>query len=313
MKPFRRAARDGIALGALVTAAALVTTLTACSPADTDRVQPASVQQQVLIYPNVSVVEDIAYGADPLQRLDACQPADAETSSVNNGPRRAVISVHGGSWREGDKSNPYWRSVCEWLASEGFIAFSLNYRLAPQAPFPAAIDDVRSAVQWLRQPEQVAAYGYDPDLIGALGGSAGGNLVSLLGAEGDGSLDAGSRVAAVVELSAPVDLTAGPAGAYDDEFRQVQLDYLGCAAYEACINAKAASPLYSIDPSDPPFFVGHSRDEFIPIAQAEALVEALGAHRVETVYVEVPGALHSIAMLDDGMRGQIVGFLRAHL
>src|SRR5690554_3570937 len=143
MNHLRRAARGGIALGALVTAAALVATLTGCSP-DTDRVQPASVAQQVLIYPDVSVVEDLAYGADPFHRLDVCQLADAATSSENNGPRRAVISVHGGSWREGDKASVHWRSVCEWLASEGFVAFSLNYRLAPSAPFPAAISDVRS-------------------------------------------------------------------------------------------------------------------------------------------------------------------------
>jgi acetyl esterase/lipase len=313
MNHLRRAARGGIALGALATAAALIATLAACSPADTDRVQPASVEQQVLIYPDVSVLEDIAYGGDPLQRLDVCQPADAATSSVNNGPRRAVISVHGGSWREGDKATPHWRSVCEWLASEGFTVFSLNYRLAPRAPFPAAIEDLRSAVEWLRQPGQVAAYGYDPALIGAFGGSAGGNLVSLLGTEGTGALDAGSRVAAVVELSAPTDLTSASAGTYDDKFRQVQLDYLGCAAYEACAAARAASPIDSVDPSDPPFFVGHSREEYVPIAQAESLVSTLTAHRVETVYVEVPGKLHSIAMLNDGMRAQIVQFLRAHL
>ena len=313
MKHLRRAARGGIALGALVTAAALVSTLAGCAPADTNRVQPASVEQQVPIYSNVSVAQDVAYGSDPLQRLDICQPTDAAASSVNNGPRRAVISVHGGSWREGDKSNPYWLSVCEWLASEGFVAFSLNYRLAPAAPFPAAIDDVRAAVTWLRQPEQVESYGYDPALIGAFGGSAGGNLVSLLGASGSGPLDIGTRVAAVVELSAPIDLTGDYADSYDEKFRQVQLDYLGCASFDGCAAAVAASPVHSIDPSDPPFFVGHSLEEFIPIEQARVMVDGLAANQVETVYVEIPGKLHSIAVLTDELREQIVEFLRAHL
>ncbi|MEX1079914.1 MAG: alpha/beta hydrolase [Homoserinimonas sp.] len=308
----RRAVRGGIALGALVTAGALITTLAACSP-DTDRVQPASAEEQVLIFSDVIVTENIAYGAEPSQQLDACQPADAEVSSVNNGPRRAVISVHGGSWREGDKATAHWRSVCEWLASEGFIAFSLNYRLAPQAPFPAAIEDVRAAVDWLRQPSQADAYGYDPALIGAFGGSAGGNLVALLGTEGSGSWDVGTRVAAVVELSAPIALTAELADGYSEKFRQVQLDYLGCPAYDRCAAARSASPVYSVDPSDPPFFIGHSRDEFIPVAQAELLVDALTASQVDTVYVEVPGELHSIALLDDELRAQIVEFLRAKL
>jgi acetyl esterase len=308
----RRAVRGGIALGALATAAALVATLSGCSP-DTNRVQPASVEQQVLIFPDVSVTEDIPYGAGPAQVLDSCQPADAETSSVNNGPRRAVISVHGGSWREGDKGSTHWRSVCEWLASEGFIAFSVNYRLAPENPFPAAIEDVRAAIEWLRQPQQVNTYGYDPAMIGAFGGSAGGNLVTLLGSEGEGPWDAGTRVAAVVELSAPIDLGAELAEQYDDEFRQVQLDYLGCEDYDACDSTRSASPVHSIDPSDPPFFVAHSRDEFIPVRQAEELVDALSVHQVETVYVEVPGDVHSIGLLDDQMRAQIIEFLRTHL
>src|SRR5690606_30319218 len=312
MKHLRRAVRGGIALGALVTAAALVATLAGCSP-DTDRVQPASVAQQVLIYPDVSVVENLAYGTEPAQQVDVCQPADAETSSVNNGPRRAIISVHGGSWREGDKASVHWRSVCEWLASEGFVAFSLNYRLAPQHPFPAAIADVRAAVEWLRQPAQVRAYGYDPTLIGAFGGSAGGNLVTLLGAEGNGPLGVGSRVAAVVELSGPIDLTGGRADGYDEKFQQVQLDYLGCDSYDQCDQAEAASPTFSVDPSDPPFFVGHSREEFIPIEQAEVLVDALEGAGVPHEYVDVPGKLHSIALLDDELRAQIVEFLRAHL
>src|SRR5690606_37473796 len=240
-------------------------------------------------------------------------PADAETSSVNNGPRRAIISVHGGSWREGDKASVHWRSVCEWLASEGFVAFSLNYRQAPQHPFPAAITDVRAAVEWLRQPAQVQAYNYDPALIGAFGGSAGGNLVALLGTEGTGPLNTGTRVAAVVELSVPIDLTAELAGGYDSEFQQVQLEYLGCDSYEQCNRAEAASPAHSVDPSDPPFFVGHSREEFIPIEQAEVLVDALEQAGVAHEYVDGPDKLHSIALLSDELRVQIVEFLRAHL
>src|SRR5690554_1680486 len=310
MKLHHRRVRGGIALSRLVTAAALVSTLAGCSP-DTDRVQPASVQQQVLIYPDVTVTENLAYGTGPSQQLDVCQPADAETSSVNNGPRRAVISVHGGSWREGDKASVHWRSVCEWLASEGFVAFSLNYRLAPSAPFPAAISDVHAAIDWLRQPAQADAYGYDPALIGAFGGSAGGNLVALLGASGTGPWDVGTRVAAVVELSAPIDLTT--AGDYPAEFDQYQLDYLGCDDYATCPLARDASPQFAVDPTDPPVFVAHSRDEFIPPAQGEILVEALNANGIEHVHVEVLGAAHSIGMLDDALRGQIVEFLRAHL
>ena len=88
----------------------------------------------------------------------------AHARRVQPGPRRArrpsvpaVVSIHGGSWARGDKANADWRNVCMWLASEGFVAASVNYRLVPDARFPAAIDDVALAVEWLRAPEQVRA------------------------------------------------------------------------------------------------------------------------------------------------------------
>ena len=313
MVHLRRAARGGIALGALATAAALVATLAACSPADTSRLEPASAEQQVLIFPDVTVVEDIAYGPHALQRLDVCQPADAATSALNNGPRRAVLSVHGGSWREGDKASLPWRSACEWLASEGFVAFSLNYSLAPMNPYPAAITDLQTAVDWLRQPAQVAAYGYDPALIGAFGGSAGGNLVSLLGASGTGPWDTGTRVAAVVELSGPVDLTSDGAVDYPEELARHQLEYLGCATYANCAAAMAASVQPMLDASDPPYFIAHSTSELVPVAHAELLVDALVVNQIPHRYVERPGSAHSLALLDDALRAQIIEFLRDHL
>src|SRR5699024_2047191 len=106
------------------------------------------------------------------------------------------------------KANADWRNVCLWLASEGFVAASVNYRLVPDVRFPAALDDVALAVEWLRAPEQAEQFGIDAARIGAFGGSAGGNLAALLGATGEGALDEGSRVAAVAELSGPLGLTA---------------------------------------------------------------------------------------------------------
>ena len=101
-------------------------------------------------------------------------------------PRAAIVVVHGGSWRRGDKANLNWRAVCQWLATAGYVTVSINYRLAPAWSFPAQLDDVQDAVRWLRDPAVVDRYNIDPDRIGAFGGSAGGNLVSLLGTVGTG-------------------------------------------------------------------------------------------------------------------------------
>lgn len=319
MQHTRRTALGGTALGAASVLLALA--LTGCAPAPPDeanQVVVAAADLVVPVYPDVTVTENIPYGGNggPLL-LDVCQPTDAATSALNNGPRRAIISIHGGSWRQGDKADPWWRSTCEWLASEGFVAFSLNYRLAPAAPFPAGIDDVRAAVTWLRQPAQVAQYRYDPALIGAFGGSAGGNLAALLGLSGTGGWGDGTRVAAIVDLSGPIDLTAAGLrlGTPRPEFAQLQLDYLGCVTYDDCAAAASASPHRQLDASDPPLFVGHSSDEYVPVEQSRMLADAARAAGVPVTYLEVPGTAHSIGMLiepgrGDTVRSRVVEFLR---
>ena len=335
----------------LAACASLVIVLSGCAPTGDEseqverEVEPFPVLQT---YPDIDVIENLAYGAGPdaggaAILLDVCLPeAQAKPASVTVDPatttdeavtgeaatgetaneallappaRGAVITVHGGSWRQGDKANLYWRSVCQWLASEGYVALSANYRLAPENPYPAAIEDLRQVVRWLRDDAQVKRFDIDPDRIGAFGGSAGGNLVSLLGLEGTGELNSGSRVLAVVNLSGPIDLTTNgfSLGGVVPAFRQVQLDYLGCASYSDCPQAMPASPLYSIDASDPPFFVGHSLDEVIPVQQSDALVETLREAGVDTTYLTVEGTLHSIAMLDDSMRARIIGWLQEKL
>jgi acetyl esterase len=274
------------------------------------------------------VIEDLAYGGtrDQPLLLDACLPVPDDPAPVQNaggngeeeptaaGPdlkepdeplRAAIVVVHGGSWSRGDKSDIAWRSVCQWFASAGYVAFSVDYRLAPVHAFPAAIDDIQAAVAWLRGDEQVERFHLDPSRIGAFGGSAGGNLVALLGTLGSGDLTTGSRVAAVAELSGPTDLTGL---AVTDDFVPVQRAYLGCGTEDDCPAAIAASPFYTIDPSDPPFFVAHSTVEKIPIGQAEIFVAGLRAAGVPTEYVTVEGALHSIAMLDADLKQRIIEF-----
>ena len=306
-------------LAALV-AAALVT-LTACGPtgSDSEAVDPTSrpVYPEVTNYPDIPVIADIPYGTadgEPLL-LDACFPGDADIDDPGSPPRPAIVVIHGGSWKHGDKANLNWRSTCQWFASEGFVAVSVNYRLVPTATFPAQLDDVQNAVRWLRDPAQVERYNLDPDRIGAFGGSAGGNLAALLGTVGSGSWTEDARVAAVAELSGPVDLREAipTTDSYNEDFGEVVLEYLGCASYEGCPGAAKASPVFLADETDPPFFVGHSSEEFIPISQSTEFVKALRGQGIDTTFVTVEGTLHSIAMLDDDMRARVIEFFRAAL
>lgn len=271
----------------------------------------------------IRVDEDLEYGVQDdgtLLTLDVCRPSAtaAALAADDEGRLPAVVSIHGGSWARGDKANADWRNVCQWLASEGFVAASVNYRLVPEVRFPAAIDDVALAVEWLREPEQVERFDLDPARIGAFGGSAGGNLAALLGTRGEGALDEGSRVAAVAEISGPVSLIASDLAADGASpwLSGIVAEYLGCTVGDddaACPQSVEASPATHADASDPPFFVVHADAEVVPLAQSRRFVSHLTDAGVPAELAVSPGAEHSIGILDETMRGRVAAFLHAHL
>lgn len=311
----RRETRVHRAIAALV-GCGILAGIAACAPTGSQSEFVESDQPQVYpelsTNPDVPVIENIVYSEreGQTQYLDACFPGSGAIGEPAAQPRAAIVVVHGGSWRRGDKANLNWRAVCQWLATEGYVTVSINYRLAPAWSFPAQLDDVQDAVRWLRDPDTVNRYNIDPTRIGAFGGSAGGNLVSLLGTVGSGDRATDARVAAVAELSGPADLTAPitTTGGNDLDFGKVQLEFLGCAGWDDCPQAELASPAQYIDDSDPPFFVAHSIDEYIPLAQSERFVEALREAGVEVDFVTVEGTAHSIAMLTEDMQARVLDF-----
>jgi acetyl esterase len=312
MRVVSSSAARGAALAALLVAGLLVsgcaaqTTVTAVHS-----IRHAIAKRTVAEPEAVDVIPDLTYtvadGA-PL-RLDVCMPKPNPDVAVSFRP--AIVVIHGGSWMVGDKAEPQWRSICEWLASAGYVAADVDYRLAPKYVYPSQISDVESAVEWLRAPSQVRRFGIDSNLIGAFGGSAGGNLAALLGTIGSGARSSGHRVAAVAELSGPADLTAGAEEA--DILKPRVLSYLGCVSGASCPQAVAASPIDNVDSSDAPFFIGHSQNELIPLSQSERFAARLRAAGVPVTLVVMPGTRHSIAMLTDDLRAQIVQFFRGAL
>jgi acetyl esterase len=295
-----------VAVGIPVAVAMLA--LVACGPtgADAGRIDPQidAVGTDLATDPNVTVLDDLEYGVAggvPLL-LDACLPPDRDPDAE---PVPGILVIHGGSWREGTKDSVGWRAVCTWLAAAGYPAFSIDYRLAPEWIFPAGFDDVQTAVAWLRDDERAVRFGIDPARIGVFGGSAGGNLAALLGTTGSGDLATGPRVAAVVDLSGPIDLTGAD---LTDDFAPLQLEYLGCDTFAGCAAAEPASPNSHIDETDPPFFIAHSTTELIPLGQSEHFVEDLRATGIDVEFLVADGTLHSIALLDDDLKSRILAF-----
>ncbi len=121
---------------------------------------------------NVRVVRDLPYraGADEAHLLDVFVPTDTA------GPRPVVLYVHGGGFRILSKDTHFGMAM--QFARQGYLVFNINYRLAPDHPFPAAIEDACHAYRWVA--ENAKAFGGDLDRLVLAGESAGGNLVSAL-------------------------------------------------------------------------------------------------------------------------------------
>jgi acetyl esterase/lipase len=223
--------------------------------------------------PKVKAERDIVYtkaGATEL-KLDLARPAQGD------GPFPAVLVIHGGAWRSGDKGHV--GPVLQDFAGRGYVAVSPQYRFCPKEPFPAQVHDVKAAVRWLKV--NAKTYRIDPDHIGAIGFSAGGHLALMLGVTGpsdglEGDTTAGvpdSRVKAVVNYFGPTDL-----GAKDipDVSKPLVRDFLGAAAEEKPELAAKASPRTYVSKDDAPIltFQG-TKDPLVPFTQAIELAEAM--------------------------------------
>ncbi len=210
------------------------------------------------------------------------------------GPFPLVVVVHGGGWRLGNK-----KDVRDWitlLAERGFVAASVAYRLAPDYVFPAQIEDVKTAVRYLRSEKE--KYKIDADKVGALGFSAGGHLVSLLGltdakAGFDGKLypKESSAVQCVVDFFGPIDLTEF--GKDDSAQRSMLAPLIGAKYSEKPeLHLKASVTPY-IRKKAPPFLVIHGdKDWIVPVSQSRDFVKKMKTEENEVEYLEIPGGSH---------------------
>lgn len=125
-------------------------------------------------YDDVTVTANVAFGADPLQKLDVYT-----LNAAPAGERRPVLLfVHGGGFVGGSKAgNGYYpQNVTAWAARNGYVGVNMDYRLAPAAKWPAGRDDIAAAIAWVRA--NIAQHGGDPDTVVLWGHSAGASHVA---------------------------------------------------------------------------------------------------------------------------------------
>lgn len=242
---------------------------------------------------NVRVVKDVPFctGGGRTLLLDMYLPKNPLSR-----PTPAVLWIHGGAWRLGGKNGAPFAVA---LAAKGFVAASTEYRLTQEAPFPAAIEDTKCAVRYLRA--NAAKYDIDPQRIGVAGSSAGAHLAMLIGTapasaglEGSGGWDGvSSRVSAVLSWFGPTDFSVGET-AFEHGKGPSIIAFLGGTLKERPENYKKASPITWVAKGDPPLLIFHGiEDTTVPFDQSLRMEKAYRRAGLDVELVEVKNSGHS--------------------
>lgn len=248
---------------------------------------------------SVMFKQDVEYvrGGHERQTLDLYLPKQPAGEKLP-----VVVFIHGGGWKNGDKSGGR-RFVVPLVAQGKFVGASINYRLSQHEQWPAQIHDCKAAIRWLRG--NARKYGIDPEQIGVIGTSAGGHLVAMLGTTGEvkdleGGLgdhnDQSSRVAAVVDFFGPTNfLTMNdfPGRLNHDSADSPESKLIGGPIQEMKEKVKTASPLTFVSSDDPTFLIVHGSDDpLVPIDQSVQLDRALDEAKVGSIFIQIEGGQH---------------------
>jgi acetyl esterase/lipase len=246
---------------------------------------------------------DIAY-ADTSQahRLDLYLPEGGD------GPFPLIVHIHGGGFAIGDKRDIHLLPLLQGL-DRGYAVASVNYRLSGEAIFPAALQDVKAAIRWLRANSE--QYHLDGERIVAWGGSSGGNLSAMACLTADvpeledlrlGNAEVPCNVQAAVDWFGPTDflkmdeqlVESGLGRADHSEADSPESRYLGAKITEIPEKVRRANPMTYIHPEMPPIVIQHGRlDAMVPVQQsiifAQKLEQIVSPDRFEFDILEGAG------------------------
>lgn len=269
-------------LGVFIVAAAVTPAFVVAAPPVPDNV----IWEETLVYSSP--------GGEPLELNLARPKTDAKHLP-------AVLCIHGGGFRAGKRES--YDALCVKLASQGFVAATITYRLAPKHQFPAAVHDSKAAVRWLRA--NASKYNIHPEKIGVTGGSAGGHLAQFLAVtahvpqfEGEGgNPEQPSHVNCVVNVYGPSDFTKSY-GKSVDAHEVLPLWFGGNLDTERKKHI-IGSPLYWVTPDAAPTLCIHgTEDKYVAHEQAVWLVDKLKAASVEAELLTLEGAGHGFKGAD---------------
>lgn len=239
---------------------------------------------------------DVSYGPFPEEIMDIYLPNEGD------GPFPVIVMIHGGGWCDGRKD--YWEVHGGIKAVEyGFAVVSVDYRLGPEHPHPAQIQDIKAAIRFVRAHAE--EYSLDASKVATWGGSAGGHLAALAGTAPNvseftdrslGNPSESEEVQAVVDWFGPIWIDRSPQDFEDMLFctdklqREMSrgdriLKLLQCTPEELPEKAVKFSPATYITKDCPPFLIQHGTvDQTVPYLQSvdfdKALCAVIGEEKV---------------------------------
>ncbi len=234
----------------------------------------------------------VPYGAGGGHELTAdlfLPPADF------TGPRPAMLYIYGGGWQGGNPGQ-FYRQAAR-LAAKGIVGICNVYRLSGEAIFPAAVEDCKCAVRWMRASAD--ELGIAPDRIGVAGGSAGGHLAAMVATtagvpelEGEGGH---AEFPSAVKLAVPFNPITDCFNFFADgaEPPPWTLKFLGGTPQEQPDAYHLASPIEFVGPDTPPCLVPHGTGDItVPHEQSILFADAMAAAGRECELVLVEGEPH---------------------
>jgi acetyl esterase/lipase len=225
--------------------------------------------------------------------LDVYRPPTA-------GRHPAVVQIYGGAWQRGGPGDD--KPFATYLAARGYVVFAIDYRHAPAWRWPAQIEDVRSALWWIR--DHGAEYDADASRLALVGRSSGAQL-ALIAAFEQNPLP----VRAVVSYYGPVDLADGyrnPPKPDPLDARSIEETFLGGTPDTAADRYKAASPITYVSRQSPPTLLIYGGRDHVVLPRFGALLDArLRESGTTSIFLEIPWAEHAFDLVRNGPSAQL--------
>jgi acetyl esterase/lipase len=219
----------------------------------------------------------------------------------------AIVIIHGGGWQNGSPNDNTLFS--QYMANQGYSVISIDYRLAPEHKFPTQIEDVRTAIAYIR--EHADELEVDVNRIALMGRSAGAHLAMLAAFE-----PGAPSIRAIVNYYGPVNLTTGyqdPPNPDPIDSRRLLREFLGGTPAELPDLYRQASPWNYVGATSPipqgslppALLIYGRRDHVVQSKFGRKLSEQLQKTGNKVAFIEIPWAEHAFDAIPQGVSSQV--------